>query len=282
MKIPEKIKFVIANLIIAIILAFAIILIVIRSLKRYTDHDFSITVPDVIRLNEKEAASVAKHLKIQTIVVDSIFDDSIPKGMVVDQYPLPDTKIKHGRKLQLTINAYAAEMIEFPEIRNMPFRQTLQIIKTKGFKVKNILYAPSEFKNLVLYINHDDEFIEKGVKLPRHTSVDIVLGDGNGGENEVSLPNFTRLSLKEAVDMAHTNLLNIGGIIGDRSVSTANRHKAIVAFQIPPYYPDTKVPAGSSVILYVTCNKEKLMSIDSTGMDSEILKTFHVNPSTDK
>lgn len=260
-KIPAKLKFLLINIAIAIVVICGISIYVLYWLDDYTQHGSFIPVPSLYDMTPEEAAAVANHAKLRTQVIDSIYDKDAKPGTVVEQYPAIGSKVKANRLIHLTINANSPEKIVFPNLRNAAYRQTLQTLETRGFKIGHIEYIPSEFKNLVLQLKNNGEEIQPGALLSKGTTIDIVLGNG-GSNNRINMPHLTGKNLREAIDLIRKSYLNIGEIIPDGSINhQTNKMSAFVYQQTP----ETNFPteAGSPVNLYITLKQDKIAALDS-------------------
>lgn len=261
MKISAKLKFFLFNLVAAVIVVIIIGIIVLFQMDNYTRHGESISVPEFYDLTPSEAEALAKHHNLKIKIIDSLYDDHAKPGVVLEQYPANGARVKEKRLIQLTVNAQSPEKIVFPNLKNSAFRQTLQTLESRGFKIGHIEYGDSEFKNLVLNLKHSGKDVEPGTLLPKGTIIDIVLGNGYGS-NTIIVPRLTGKKLSEAISLAHQGYMNIGEIIPDASVKTPNDQQVAVVYQQAPNVTDI-VQAGSPVNLYITLQKSKIANIDS-------------------
>lgn len=261
MKISAKLKFFLLNLVAAVIIVIIIGIIVLSQLDSYTHHGESIAVPEFADMTPSEAEALAKHHNLKVKVVDSLYNDQAKPGVVVEQYPENGARVKEKRLIQLTVNAQNPEKIVVPNLKNSAFRQTLQTLESRGFKIGRIEYEDSEFKNLVLNLKYNNQDAEPGMLLPKNTTLDIVLGNGNGS-NTIIVPRLTGKKLHEAISLAQQNYMNIGEIIPDASVKTPGDRQVAVVYQQSPN-PTDIVQAGNPINLYITLHKSKIANIDS-------------------
>lgn len=138
----------------------------------------------------------------------------------MEQFPAPNAHVKNNRAIQLTINANAPEKIIFPNLRNVAFRQSLQRLKNLGLSVGRIEYVPSNFKNLVLDFKYDGNIIEPNSVIQKGETVDIVLGNGNTSNDQVTIPSLLGKTLPEAKAILSQAFLNVGEVIPDNTVKT--------------------------------------------------------------
>lgn len=263
-----KLYFLLLNFLVAILLIFLLGVFVMSSLDKYTMHGYTISVPAFYNLSFQEAQQLAERKQLKVMIVDSLYDENALPGTVQEQYPQSGAQVKANRMIQLTVNASGPEQIVFPNLNNSSYRQTLQTLKSLGFKIGKIEYAPSEFKNLVLILKYQEQEIEAGTPVKKGATIDIVLGSGSNGDNYVPLPCFYKMKLNEAITVLQENYLNLGEIIPDNSIQNGNdRFFAIIYQQDPPCEENTTLPAGTPVNLYLTLDKKKLEALDSLQME---------------
>ena len=100
--------------------------------------------------------------------------------------------------------------------------------------------------------------IEKG------KTVDIVLGAGTPGNDQVYLPELLGRTLQDARSQILLAYLNLGQVLPDESVKTTeDLEKAVVYAQKPEYIDKLTVPQGSFVTLHVTLDEQKIATVDS-------------------
>ena len=258
------------NIAIACVILFIIGHIVLNRLNKYTNHGYYISVPELRGFTPEEAASFAEEKNLQIIVVDSIYDNDAKPGTIVEQFPSPNAHVKNNRAIQLTINANAPEKIIFPNLRNVAFRQTLQRLKNLGLHVGRIEYAPSNFKNLVLDFKHNGNIIAPNSLVQKGETIDIILGNGNTSNDQVTIPSLVGKTLAEAKNILLQTFLNLGEIIPDNTVKTdADKATAIVYQQLPEAEENITMKMGENITLYLTKNKEKIMALDSLFIEEQ-------------
>ena len=71
-----------------------------------TDHGHEIAVPNLAKLTEEQVEEKLDDLDLDYVLLDSVdYRDDYPKFSVVEQDPLPGTKVKVGRKVYIKINS---------------------------------------------------------------------------------------------------------------------------------------------------------------------------------
>ncbi|MEG0795835.1 MAG: PASTA domain-containing protein [Odoribacter sp.] len=269
-KLSAKTKFILLNLAVALILLSGISVYVLSRLDNYTQHGHFISVPAFYDLMPAEALELAERYKLRAEIIDSLYDEEARPGSVLEQNPSIGSSVKENRLIHLTINARNPEKVIFPNLQNAAYRQTLQTLEARGFKIGKIIYVPSEFQNLVINLQHDNEIIIPGTPLPKGSTIDILLGSGNGN-NTLSIPLFTGKNIQQAIDIARKYYLNIGEIIPDGSIRTKNEKYAATIYKQEPA-TNQIAPAGTPVNLYITLQKDKIEALDT------LLVSGHTSP----
>lgn len=259
-----RIKFYLLNLLAAVVIILIIGYIVLFKLDSYTMHGHFISVPAFYNLTEAEAIKLAEQNNLRVMVTDSLYDEEVLPGNILEQYPASGAKVKDNRMIRLTVNAHTPEQVTLPDLKNSPYRQTIQTLEAKGFKIGHVEYMPSDFKNLVLNLKYNNNFVSPGILLKKGAVIGIVLGDGNDGENRVSLPDLSGLRIKDAISRLKQNYLNVKAIIPDATIQDKiDNLTAIVYQQEPAYHVNQSLEAGSYVTLYITLDKKRIINPDS-------------------
>lgn len=260
----QKLLFIGINLLVALLLLIGDGYWVLSWLNDYTSHGKSIYVPAFQGLNVEEAEVLAGKNTLRVLVIDSLYDPHAKPGSILEQYPLNGAKVKANRMIHLTVNAHSPEQIQFPQLNNASYRQTVQTLETRGFRTGVIEYAPSDFKNLVLLLKYKGEEILPGSLLPKGAVIDLVLGDGNNGDNYVPTPRLEGKTLREALKILKENYLNIGQITPDASIPANTDYSLSIVYQQEPSFDlQTNTPAGTYINLFLTQDKKRIEALDS-------------------
>ncbi|RIJ46879.1 PASTA domain-containing protein [Maribellus luteus] len=248
------------NLLIAVVLVAALTAITLSSLKSYTHHGISYSVPDLSGMTYDEAKQVAEASLLKVELLDSVYDKNVSPGAVVDQVPKANQQVKEGRLIYLTINASEAEMVTIPKLTDISFRQAQVLLENCGLTIDSISYQPSEYTDLVLNAFQNEKELAEGDRLEKGSSVVLVVGQSRGNM-ETILPNLNGMFIDDA-RLALTNArLNMGVVIYDHSITTKeDTLNARIWKQMPDSRLVQKVYLGSSVDLWLTVDNEKLTS----------------------
>ena len=64
-------------------------------------------------------------------------------GVVVEQTPSAGEKVKKNRTIFFTINAYAAEQVQMPNLVDYSLRNAKVILESYGLELGDLIYIPS-------------------------------------------------------------------------------------------------------------------------------------------
>ena len=152
-------------------------------LDNYTRHDEQKLVPDVIGMTEENAATLILGRELNYDIVDSVFRTGAMPGAVVDQDPKAGSFVKKERKIYLIVNAKSAQMTALPDVVDLSLRQAGALLTGADFKIKEVVYKPSDYRDLVLEVLYNGKKVKEGEKIPTYS--ELVLHIGDGGIQEV-------------------------------------------------------------------------------------------------
>jgi len=249
-------KRILKNLAIFAVLLAVLIVVVLAVLNKYTQHDSLITVPDVTTLTVENAAPFFEKKNLRYKVVDSIRVPTQVPGAILEQKPAPGAHVKENRIIFLTINAASEERIAIPDVKDCSQRSAEATLIANNFRIRDVQFVPSEFRDLVLGVSYNGQNLPAGAKLPKGSSLTLIVGQSSNGEM-LTVPSMRGLSLKEAIELAHGQSLNIGNPHYDVTpASTA----AAESYQIYRQEPITGSSAsvGTKIEVWMTTDFEKL------------------------
>jgi len=233
----------------AIILSVVVLLTLVSwVLNYYTRHGDYLSVPDLRGLEAEDAIRVLEEKKLKFIISDSLYFEDKPRLSILEQNPAPESKVKEGRVIYLTINSNAAPLVVMPDIIDVSMRQAEAMLGSVGLKVGNLIYKPDIAKDVVLDVQYNGQSLQKGKKIGKGTAVDLVLGNGLGGES-TTLPDLKGLTLEEANNLLQSSSLTLGSVVYMGQVTDSTQVK--VVRQNPPYSEGASVSAGQPVDLFL-------------------------------
>jgi len=165
---------------IAILVWFILLLLNI-----YTQHGNYLSVPDFTGMKIDNVTSREEYKDYEFVVVDSVFDISKPKGTVLRQDPYPASKVKKNRKIYLTIVSFFPEKTSMPDLKDLTLRQALSTMESVGLKQGNISYIRTFDEDAVQQQFFQGKVIVAGTKLDKGSAIDLTVGMGSKGQEEV-------------------------------------------------------------------------------------------------
>lgn len=247
------------HLILATGISLSAILLVLLSLKLYTRHGESITVPDLYGYTEYEFREILEKLDLKYTITDSTYIENVTAGGVIDQVPEPGHGVKVNRTIFLTINAIAPEQVTIPRLTDISLRQSLAQLESAGLLPGEVTYKPSEFRNLVLQAMVNSKEVFEGETVAKGTKVDLIVGSGQDMDL-VYLPVLNGLTLETARQIIAESMLSVGAVIYDNTViSHYDSLNARIWKQHPDYRNIMQVNIGSSVDIWVSMDENKFI-----------------------
>jgi eukaryotic-like serine/threonine-protein kinase len=163
----------------AMVFFVLLVFLFMNLLSLITNHGEEIIVPNVVKLNLDEAESKLENLDLQIVILDTLdFNIEFPPFAIVNQNPIPGSKVKKNRKIYLKVNSDGFAMVELPEIRQKTFRQVESLLRIKGLVLGKITYKPDLGKDMVLEVTMNGKTLNAGDKVMKTSAIDLVLGDG--------------------------------------------------------------------------------------------------------
>lgn len=252
---------------IAIVISILLVGLVMWILSIYTQHGRTILVPDLGGKTVNQIEETLNNVDLDYTVIDSIYKVEAIPGEIVDQIPKAGKKVKKGRKLFLTINAYSREMTTMPQLVDYSMRNAQVVLESTGLILDQVTYRPSEYHELVLSQLVDGQIIEAGTKIPKGTKVSLIVGSGIGGTSAV-VPNVIGSAHHDAITTINGARFSIGAVIFDETVVTAeDSARAAVYHQAPSSGNGILEPIGTAISIWLTCNTD--LTLDAMTNDSQ-------------
>ena len=244
----------------------AILIILIIWLNFYTRHGQSRPTPEVRGLSIDEAKEVAAKNRMRFQVIDSVYTAFVPRGCVAEQIPLPGHRVKRGRMIKVTINAFSPEMVAVPDLVGLPRRQALSLLETAGLRPGQLNYVPDLTVDFVLKQTLHGRQVSPGDSVQKGMVIDLVLGRGLSSQY-TPVPRLLGTTLEQARNEILGSSLNLGAYVFDATVLTGiDSLNAFVYKQNPDYHPDATAQLGSAVYIWLTVDTLKIAA-DTTSVE---------------
>lgn len=168
-----------------VLIAIVGVLVLIFVLKWWlgitTNHGQKIQVPNLDKLSLEEVEKKLNELDLAYVVIDSAtYNPDYPKKSVIEQNPEAGDFVKENRKIYLTLNPSKYRDVEIPDLNGRTRRQATTHLRSIGFIVgDDVTWVKDIGKDVVRGLKFKGEKIEPGTKLPKQSTIDLILGDGN-------------------------------------------------------------------------------------------------------
>lgn len=238
----------------AIVAVILLVWGVLFFVQQYSRHGESQTVPDLIGKTTAEAMSALDNLNLEYAVMDSTFDPDERPLSILNQDPLPDSKVKSGRTIYVTVNMAEAPKTEIPRFEvGTSLVSVREILESHGLKVGEIIYKPFEYRDVFLdmRVHGERRSLKPGAKIPKGTRIDLILGNGLG-DTKIIIPDLRGLTYIEAINLIQLKELSIGTVIVTGSIKDSA--DALVYRQFPIADIDKSVNLGSMIDIWITDN----------------------------
>jgi beta-lactam-binding protein with PASTA domain len=241
-------------LLLMVFLMLIFLLGIMGYLRGYTDHNKSITVPDLTEMTLEEVDNILKIKKLRYEILDSAsYYPDLPPQAVIAHSPAGGQRVKEKRKIYLEVNRATPPMVLFPARDEYPSRKTvIDLIKSYGFKPGKEIRISCAHVDYVNDLKYKGKSLKEGMTIPKGSAIDIYLCDGFGNSRLV-IPDLFGKSLLEAKLVLEAYSLVMGRVETDGTVKDSLN--SFVYYQSPPHDGVTTIRMGEAVDVYVTQSK---------------------------
>lgn len=193
--LPEKPKSflrqhpVFANVVVIVLVAILGIWIIYLSLQLFTKHGASKEVPAVENMSYTQAIEILHSADFRVDIRDSVFNEDVKPGYVIEQFPKAGSIVKPGRKIFLYINAvHPREVLIDPEnipkeyaLKGYSYRQAMAQLEELGFKNIQTVWVNGE-SDRIINITANGRPVKKMEKVPINAKIVVKCYDGKLSE----------------------------------------------------------------------------------------------------
>lgn len=242
-------KIILFNVVLIGVILYLLVWLASQALSVYTRHGQSLTLPNLKGLKMEDVEGLLAQKKLRYVITDTVFVDKMPKSAVVEQNPAPNSKVKEGRIIYLSINSDASATVLMPNLINSSLRYAETVLNGMGLLVGTVTYQPDIAQNAVLDQLWKGQSMQPGIKLPKGASIDLIVGDGSAG-SLIALPNLKGLTLNDATNVLRSSLLQLGTVVYEGSIKDSSR--AVIQRQNPPFMEGGTIKGGEFVDLFLS------------------------------
>lgn len=216
-----------------------------------TNHGQKIAVPNLVGMSSNKAKMTIEDLDLTYQILDSIYDPNLPEGTVLEQLVEPTSLskvyVKSGRVIGLRLSK-RSEMVYMPSLLNRQVEFAQSILENRGLRYI-IQYKPSlEANGSVLDQRFNGKHIKEGERLPIGSVIILVVGQNDEGQ-PVILPNFTGLTMFEALNILDTLGVGSYSFVCPDCITAQDSLGALIFSQSPEYIEGKTVFKSTHFIL---------------------------------
>jgi len=248
------------NLLIILVLSFFLLWLTIKLLNVYTRHDKVYELPDFRGMTIEEVKGEYGRT-YHFILIDSVYSKTQAPGSIVQQDPLPNSKVKHGRNVYYIIVAQTPEKTTMPNLNNLSLRQALVLLESAGLEVKELKYINHFARNAIREQRYNDEIIKPGTELNKGSKITLYVGLGTD-KRDSKLPKLYGTPAEEVQHLLNMNGLNLGQETFDDKDSI----QYMKVYKMEPPYTRGSVRPGTFVDVWYRSSKKFNFDKESRSM----------------
>ena len=180
-------KIILINILAMAAVAVAIPFAVLAWLDDYTLHGKAIEVPNVCGRTLDEGAKMLGDKTLGYEIVDYKYLKGAAENEILEQRPTGLSKVKKGRKIQLTLNSGKEPTISLPDVvDNCSLREAVARLRAAGFKLTEHVTVAGE-KDWVYSVMMGKDTLKSSSEIPLGSTLTLVIGSGDAVENADSV-----------------------------------------------------------------------------------------------
>lgn len=251
------------HLVAIILLSFILLWLTIKLLGVYTRHGRVYELPDFSGMTIEEVEHEygrAYHF----ILVDSIYSKTEDPGTIVQQDPLPNSKVKHGRNVYYIIVAKTPEKTTMPNLNNLSLRQALVLLESSGLEVKELVYMDHFARNAICEQRYKGDIIKPGTELIKGSKITLYVGLGVDGRS-MKLPKLYETPAEEV-----KHILNMSGLnLGNETFDDKDSIQYMKVYKMEPPYSKGSVRPGTFVDVWYRSSRKFDFDKERKAMQTE-------------
>ena len=189
---------ILANLLIIVAVATLGLMIIYYSLALFTKHGRSLTVPGVENMSYTQAIQILHDKGLRVDIRDSVYNEEVNPGFVIEQFPRSRSVVKPGRKIFLYINAVHPKEVVVDNmnkpsedaLRGLSARAAMAKLEELGFKNVKIVRVFGRDEDRVQKVLANGRVVKKMQKIPVNARLELHVEDGRLASVVDSLANL--------------------------------------------------------------------------------------------
>lgn len=229
------------NLLAAMALAFLLIFLFLQMLTWITKHGEHLTVPSVLKVKTGDAVKQLEKQGFDVTIQDSVYIDSLPKGVVIKQLPDPNSTVKVNRTVFLTVNCQVPPLIVMPKLEGLTLNFALNVLERAHLKLQDTIFKPDFMRGSVLEQQINGSKVAAGSKVRWGSAITLIVGRGLE-EEQIIVPDFIGQTYGAAKTGLDSMGISIGAILAYDGVNIQDTMSAFIVRQSPERYTEDKRP----------------------------------------
>ena len=164
------------QLIMACVVTIVLMALAVLFLRLFTRHGREFEMPDYRGQQSQVLTQTHSKEGFIFVVNEQRYEEGATPGAVLVQDPAAGEKVKHGRKVYLTVAASEPPTIKLPELHEIPLNQAKIMIESQGLVLERIIEKPSPYENLVLDVLYRGHSINSGADIKMGEKITLVVG----------------------------------------------------------------------------------------------------------
>ena len=173
----------------------------------YTRHNTGQYLMDVQGKTLEEAIAMIEAEDFRAIVSDTMYTNKVAEGIVVDQYPKPNMKVKTGRTVRLKIST-SEKLVFIPNLIGQSLRSAELVLQQAGLLIDTVYfeYNPEFPKGTIAW-----QYPKANNTMKKGFGIQVTLSKGLPPDF-YQVPNVIGLSLNQAKEYLAKARLKVGKI----------------------------------------------------------------------
>ena len=164
------------HLVLAAVITIVLILLFSWGTRIYTRHGNEIEMPTFIGQDADVLLKDSLSKDFIIVVSDYVYDKEHEAGTILTQNPLPNERVKRGRKVYLTVASSVPPKVKMPALKDVSRRQAEIMLEAIGLKLTNVINKPSPYEDVVLEQLYKGRAIAPGTEISMGESITLVVG----------------------------------------------------------------------------------------------------------
>lgn len=239
------------------------LIVIFLLLKLYGRTGQEYELPDLRGLTLTEAQNTCP-TTIEFVINDSIYTEGDEGGHIISQDPKGGSKVKKGRKIFVSISAFAPKDALMPDLTDVTVKAAVSQLSSMGFNVGKLKFVQSQFPKTVLEATNHGRVLHPGATISGNTVIDLTVGFDP--EHPYGVVPFV---LGKSPEKARRDVKMGGFNVGTEHFEhVEDRTRAVVVKQTPNYTGVSQHTMGSYIELWYS--DDPTLDVDKMVNDYEV------------